>query len=228
MRGPTRFTSRPCQREAPWILPQSAQSYSRAAITSSSDSPRVYKHRRASGSRSRRPPSLSGQSCRSIWMPRFTKYPSVPRASRSHTTQTMFTNRTRPRPSAGIAGSSFVPGFRDALVEFPKLRVLTPLEFAPLGLRQWRRKEIDSWCQDGPGPLALCQGNDPRKWPPSGRQDREALLGGHLEGARHASNQILLRLSRLRGWFRGKGHLPPLFGGHEVVIYGSCKSPSVE
>src|SRR6266852_5262386 len=109
-------------------------------------------------------------------------------------------------------------GVRDALVEFPKLRVLTRLEFSPLGIRQWRRKEIDSWRQDGPGPLALWKGHDPRKGPPCGRQDREALLGGHFEGARHASYQILLRLSRLRSWFRGKGPLPHLFGGHEVII----------
>src|SRR5262249_43225324 len=119
-------------------------------------------------------------------------------------------------------------GFRDALVEFAKLRVLTLLKFSPLGIRQRRRKKIDSWCQDGPGPFALCKGSDCHKWPPCTRQDRGALLRGHLEGARHASNQILLRLSGLRGWFRRKGSLPHLFGRHEVIIYRSRKKPSME
>src|SRR5260370_8238530 len=56
-------------------------------------------------------------------MPRLTKYPSVPRASRSHTTQAMLTNRTRPRPSEGIAGSSFVPtGSRSGAPRRPRSR----------------------------------------------------------------------------------------------------------
>jgi len=49
MRGPTRFTWRTYQRDATWMLPQSTESYSRLAITNSSDSPRVYQCGRASG-----------------------------------------------------------------------------------------------------------------------------------------------------------------------------------
>src|SRR5260370_9433007 len=56
-------------------------------------------------------------------MPRLAKYPSGPRASRSHTTQEMLTNRTRPRPSEGIAGSSFVPtGSRSGAPRRPRSR----------------------------------------------------------------------------------------------------------
>jgi hypothetical protein len=47
--------------------------------------------------------SPSCQPWRRIWMARLAKYPSIPNASKSHTTQTMFVNRTRPRPSDGIA-----------------------------------------------------------------------------------------------------------------------------
>ena len=49
-------------------------------------------------------------------MPRLAKYPSIPKMSKSHTTQTMFVNRTRPRPCDGIAGPSFVPGLPGPLV----------------------------------------------------------------------------------------------------------------
>ena len=47
--------------------------------------------------------SPSCQPWRRIWMARLAKYPSIPNASKSHTTQTMFVNRTRPRQSDGIA-----------------------------------------------------------------------------------------------------------------------------
>src|SRR5712692_3604118 len=56
------------------------------------------------------------QPCRRIWMPGLAKYPSIPKRSKSHTTQTMFANRTRPRQSDGIAGASFVPGRPSPLV----------------------------------------------------------------------------------------------------------------
>jgi hypothetical protein len=52
-------------------------------------------------------PELSA--CRRIWIPSLAKYPSTPNASNSHTTQTMFVNRTRPRQSDGIALPSRVP-----------------------------------------------------------------------------------------------------------------------
>src|SRR5260370_13789506 len=56
-------------------------------------------------------------------MPRLAKYPSGPRASRSHTTQEMLTNRTRPRPSEGIAGSSSVrTGSRSGAPRRPRSR----------------------------------------------------------------------------------------------------------
>src|SRR5712692_1137356 len=49
-------------------------------------------------------------------MPRLAKYPSTLKMSKSHTTQMMFVNRTRPRQSDGIAGASFVPGRPSPLV----------------------------------------------------------------------------------------------------------------
>ena len=44
--------------------------------------------------------------------------------SKSHTTQTMFVNRTRPRPCDGIAGASFVPGRPSPLVH--SMRLIRP------------------------------------------------------------------------------------------------------
>src|SRR5260370_24126449 len=56
-------------------------------------------------------------------MPRLAKYPSGPRASRSHTTQEMLTNRTRPRPAEGIAGAcSVMTGSRSGAPRRPRSR----------------------------------------------------------------------------------------------------------